>query len=235
MCWGSYNGGVRGTGQPGIEWTDHDAPNVVAGGLTFIQVVSGNGASCGLTAEGRAYCWGLSLLLGSPGAQLASPEECLSLYYPQNQCVLAPVPVDGDLQLAELSASANQTCGRTAGGQVYCWAAEAPSEVVLPVAATALSVGNFHSCILDATGQAYCWGSNRYGGLGRLPLSEAVLDPAPVATELRFSRISAGGEHTCGLEDGSGTVYCWGYQQWFLLGAESEAAAATPVPAPAPG
>jgi alpha-tubulin suppressor-like RCC1 family protein len=35
-------------------------PVAVVGGLTFASVSVGGGHTCGITAEGAAYCWGLN-------------------------------------------------------------------------------------------------------------------------------------------------------------------------------
>jgi alpha-tubulin suppressor-like RCC1 family protein len=233
VCWGSYNGGVRGTGTPATEFTDFDAPNGVAGGLRFSQVVAGYGFSCGLSTDGRAYCWGVSQQLGAPDAPLASAEECLGIWYVENLCALGPVPVASEQRFIELSAAGHQTCGRTQEGQVFCWAADPPAPVTLPVAAASLNVGAMHSCILDQAGQAFCWGTNGYGQLGRLPLSHDPLGPAPVETALRFSQISAGGEYTCGLQQNTGAVYCWGRNSGGQLGTKPDSGSVAPVRVPA--
>src|SRR5216110_2256484 len=46
--------------------------------------------------------------------------------------------------------------------------------------------------------------------------------PAPVAGGLRFTTVSAGRFHTCGLATDS-TAYCWGSNGWGQLGSESAA------------
>ena len=239
VCWGSYNGGVRGTGTPAAEFTDFtapnivfDAPNVVAGNLRFSQLAAGYGFTCGLDMSGRAYCWGVSLQLGAPDAPLASAEECLGIWHVDNLCALAPVPVSGEQRFVDLSASNHETCGLTQDGQVFCWAAEPPAQVALPVPAASLSVGAWHSCILDQAGQAFCWGRNNAGQLGRLPLSDDPLGPAAVETPLRFSQISTGAEHTCGLERDTGAVYCWGSNSRGELGTKPDSGSVAPVRVP---
>jgi alpha-tubulin suppressor-like RCC1 family protein len=41
--------------------------------------------------------------------------------------------------------------------------------------------------------------------------------PVPVAGELTFTALTAGGGHTCGL-DGSGAAWCWGYDRYGQVG-----------------
>jgi len=63
-CWGSNRGGQLGTtgGETctfGEETFDcSSAPVQVSGGLTFQSVASGNEFTCGISTDGRAYCWG---------------------------------------------------------------------------------------------------------------------------------------------------------------------------------
>jgi alpha-tubulin suppressor-like RCC1 family protein len=63
-CWGSNRGGQLGTtgGETctfGEETFDcSSAPVQVSGTLTFQSVTSGNEFTCGVTTDGRAYCWG---------------------------------------------------------------------------------------------------------------------------------------------------------------------------------
>jgi hypothetical protein len=93
-CWG-YNGDGRlGDG------TQHDryAPTPVAGGLRFRSVGIGESAlphSCGLTTEGRIYCWGNGRT--------------------------EPTPLELDLTFS--SVSERHLCGVSTQGITYCWGA----------------------------------------------------------------------------------------------------------------
>jgi alpha-tubulin suppressor-like RCC1 family protein len=91
----------------------------------------------------------------------------------------------------------------------------------IPVSGTqrfsVVSSGFMHTCAIDTSGSAWCWGDNRYQQTGQANSSpcpdfgnvECVVRPAPVAPELRFASISAGGTHTCALTV-EGAAYCWG-------------------------
>src|SRR5215213_1271907 len=54
-CWGPQAFGELGDGTFG---ETRNAPAPIAGGLQFSQVRAGTTHSCGLTTDGRAYCWG---------------------------------------------------------------------------------------------------------------------------------------------------------------------------------
>ena len=86
------------------------------------------------------------------------------------------------------------------------------------LAARAVTVGATHACAIDPGGVAYCWGANQFGQLGIGTVDELKrARPVRVAGELRFTAISAGNFHTCGLTS-DGTAYCWGENSWGQLG-----------------
>ncbi len=116
-------------------------------------------------------------------------------------------------------------CGVTSGGQTWCWGRNNAAQLgdstftnrKVAVATkqggvsyTQITGGQMHTCAISSTGQAYCWGYNADGRLGD---STTSLRRVPVAVHpvgaISFASISAGTQHTCGL-DGSGQGYCWG-------------------------
>lgn len=90
-CWGmvgdDYPGGFRA------------APTAIPGGQRFVSVASAsrifaNGTACGLTADGKAYCW-------HGGRE--------------------PRAVPGNLRFAGLTGGHGRVCGHTPGGAAFCW------------------------------------------------------------------------------------------------------------------
>jgi alpha-tubulin suppressor-like RCC1 family protein len=78
--------------------------------------------------------------------------------------------------------------------------------------ATAIAVGNLHSCELRS-GAAYCWGYNAYGQLGNNTVLTSDV-PVPVYTGgvlagVTLTQITTGTSFTCALGS-TGTAYCWG-------------------------
>jgi alpha-tubulin suppressor-like RCC1 family protein len=203
--------------------------------LRFVQLTAGNRFTCGLTAEGTAYCWGTNDT-GQLGIG-ASPDECPS--YPGTlPCALRPQPVAGDLSFRSLEADRTHVCGRTRDGATYCWGMDRyrrsqptpvrgegdhrfardydpsgePTSAPEAAAFTQFSRGSDHTCGLTALGRAYCWGDNSSGqvGTGRVPEPhEKIKTPTPVAGGLRFREIQAGFMTTCGTTT-EGALYCWG-------------------------
>jgi alpha-tubulin suppressor-like RCC1 family protein len=66
-----------------------------------------------------------------------------------------------------------------------------------------------HSCALSTAGEAFCWGDNTDRALGDGSDDGFRLNPTRVATDLRFTSITAGEQFTCARMDG-GDLYCWG-------------------------
>jgi alpha-tubulin suppressor-like RCC1 family protein len=59
-CWGRDDYGQRGD-QSDLSWTfDQPPPEPVVGALRFATVEAGAYHTCGVTAGGETYCWGLN-------------------------------------------------------------------------------------------------------------------------------------------------------------------------------
>lgn len=106
-CWGTNAYGVLGSGQKMQKLERSVAPISVAGGLHFTSVGAGSEHACGLTTDGRAYCWGWNRddRLGVTGKEASA----------------VPVAVSGGLTFTSLSVGDDHTCGIASDGDVYCW------------------------------------------------------------------------------------------------------------------
>jgi alpha-tubulin suppressor-like RCC1 family protein len=119
----------------------------------------------------------------------------------------------------------------------YAAGSQVPATVA-DFALTTISTGESHACGLRPEGFAYCWGKNWFGKLGNFDGSfTSSSRPVRVAsvdldgdfireTHLRFSGISAGGEHTCALTL-AGEAYCWGDNQHAQIGNGGDTGVAT--------
>jgi alpha-tubulin suppressor-like RCC1 family protein len=100
------------------------------------------------------------------------------------------------------------------------------------VAFVSVTAGADHVCALSDRSEAYCWGSNEFGQLGN-GTADAVpqLTPVRVRTDVKFTVVAAGFNHTCGLER-DGTAWCWGANDTAQLGdgTTKNAPASTPTP-----
>lgn len=183
FCWGNS------LTDPDFQWTL--SPEPVPGGLTFRALSVAREQACGLTLDDRLYCW-----RGSSASD--EPREP----FWRNTFVSASI-------------GSTDTCAIDVAGQVFCLGLPLGSSDPIPfppgVELDRVEVGNGHACGLTNSGEGYCWGFNFNGQLGRGTKSQWE-EPAPVATELRFSSLVAGTWFTCGL-DTMGHVYCWGSRQ----------------------
>ena len=208
-CWGNNVAGALGTAAPlePCSAPTGSAPDLlrgcsqlpipVDGGLTFTSITAGSTLTCGLTARGEIYCWGMS---GS------SPNRTIER---------TPRKLAGEGPFTSVSADFYRVCALDAGGRVHCWgrwASEPPEMVPAPERFTSLALGWGHACALTAAGTAYCWGENGRGqtGVGRDPEAHRrVAQPTPVAGLRRYAQIFAGVGRTCAIT-GEGALYCWG-------------------------
>jgi alpha-tubulin suppressor-like RCC1 family protein len=190
-----------------------------AGGRLFKRLAVGALHVCGLTPTGEAWCWGAAhfgQLGDDPGSDAATDA----------------IPVKGDLRFSSLAAGSISTCGLTIDGSLHCWGVHGykpggigpdfserftVTRVATPERLTSLASGPSHTCGLTVEGVALCWGLNDHGQLGRSvgepcePRGPANCGttPAAVLTSLRFTALTLGRSHTCGLTL-DGLVYCWG-------------------------
>jgi alpha-tubulin suppressor-like RCC1 family protein len=202
-------------------------PLAVQGGLRFVSLALGNLHTCGLTADGVAYCWGDNsfgqLAVDSVGERCR--EHNLSL-----PCSHAPVPVSGGFRFTQLGAGRFHTCGLLADGTVRCWGLNAngqlgtaealrncsmdqpglpaapcsrkPVPVALELRAMAIAAGLGHNCALGADSLVVCWGLGFAGA------------PKSIPGNHRFVRLVAGGFTTCGVGPDD-VPWCWGLAKRF--------------------
>jgi len=199
------------------------------------QIAVGRLATCALRQGSGLFCWGTGFLGDGSGA---------------NDQRLDPVAVTvAGVTFTQVAIGAEHRCALNAAGGIYCWGSNSegrvgdqsttarplPTPVAGGVTFEALSVGNAHSCAIRATVRtAYCWGFNGFGQLGITGGAASANQPTPVAGDLTFRAIAAGGNHSCGVTTGD-VAYCWGSNAEGQLGTNNRTAAAAPTIVAAPG
>jgi alpha-tubulin suppressor-like RCC1 family protein len=197
-------------------------PVPVAGSVHFASLSAGRDHACGLTTDGRAYCWG-----SNTDAQVGDSGS-----WKRGSFHTEPVAVAGGHEFSALVGGGwDSNCGLASSGEALCWGGvdllkwrATPTSVPIVVSDTiqfwALAGGADHLCGLsDKT--ALCWGENRSGQLGDGG-NDRQTEPTPVASDSMFIRLAAGSQHTCGLTV-PGQAYCWGANQSGQLGTGRDA------------
>lgn len=221
LCWGDGHG---------------PRPQPVAGLRDMAFVTAGRQHACALDRRGSAWCWGdnayLQLGNATPGR---SPQ---------------PVRVDGLPPVSTIAAGAHHTCAATPAGVVYCWGrnsngqignAAGARELETPLSrpqrvqrvedATALALGDEHSCALRRTGAVACWGRNQRGQLGAGVESDWSTR-VPARDLQSVVALAAGPRHTCAALS-SGAIRCWGENRSGALGQPGAEVSRVPIEVPA--
>lgn len=215
-CWGYNSNGQVGDGNIGSPANDRMAPVAVSGNREFSALVTGLAHSCGLTAAGGAFCWGLNA-----SGQLGDGSQ-------SDRAV--PVPVVGGLTFSKITAGDSHTCGLTTSGATYCWGANGGGQLGdgtgtgrrYPVAVGAgltfrsIGAGKDHTCGVTIAGIVHCWGANDTGQLGDGTITGHAV-PAPVLVGTAFASVWAGNGFSCALTP-AGSAFCWGLNYAGQLG-----------------
>ena len=236
-CWGGNQ-----SGQSGAEAiaTVPVSPAPIQTPLRFTTITAGSTHSCGLTADGTAYCWG-----DNNFGQLGAPTSATCLG--GAPCSSTPLAVSGGHQFKAITGGAYGTCAITVNDVLKCWGYQgfnsaiflaSPTTVRFP--ATGDSVwsmvghtdGGLNGCGLATGAVAACWGLNHYGQLGVGVISSTRSNPVAVSIDAVIKSVSSGSGYTCALTS-LGDAYCWGLsvRGALALGAD---APATPCNTSAP-
>ena len=227
-CWGDDSDKQLGFQEAGTDTLDRClgirncafTPRVVtsnANDYAMIDVGPSHTCAVSRATPGRPFCWGT----GARGALGAGPATTVRI---------TPIEVLGVLNLRQVSAGGEHTCGvAQSGGRAYCWGnnnhgqlgngttadTSAPVMVAAIPLFDSITSGRQHTCGLAGT-VAYCWGQ---GSAGQLGDSSLVDRPTLVAVRggLSFASLSAGDSYTCGVT-ARGAAFCWGSNATGQLG-----------------
>ena len=226
-CWGDNTSGELGNGTVTAE---ESTPVTVGGVNTAIAVAVGLWHSCALLANGTVQCWG-----DNTYGQLGDSSN--------TGYSSTPVTVTGVNTAVSIATGDVHTCAVLASGATKCWGqntfgqlgngttsdSSTPTSVLGIVGARALAAGEAHTCALLDSGAVQCWGGNDSGQLGDGVDYVNSTSPLSVSGVSTAVAIAAGDLHNCALLR-SGTVMCWGYNQFGQLGKNAGAAQKSNIP-----
>ena len=221
MCWGENNYGQVGNGTTG---SDQTLPNYVAipNGRTATALALGSYHSCAILDDGSAMCWGRNIYGHLGDGTNTDSNTPVAVGLPAGRTATA------------LALGSWHSCAILDDGSVHCWGyngyaqlgdgattdSSTPVAVSLPAGrtATALALGNSHSCAILDDGSVHCWGYNGYGQLGDGTTTDSNI---PVAVNLPAGRtataLAVGRYHSCAILDND-AVSCWGLGNYGQLG-----------------
>jgi alpha-tubulin suppressor-like RCC1 family protein len=228
-CWGLAGSGALGNGSSGDD-TWSTVPVSVLTAKRFRAISAGIDHTCGVTADGEAYCWG-----ENSRGQLGNGTTTSSA---------VPVQVVGGLLFEEIDAGYDHTCALDLEGNAFCWgggfygqlgsdavSSSTPLMVSGGLTFQAITAGANYTCAIDAGSAAYCWGLNDDGRLGD-GTRTLRREPTAVSGNLSFDTISAGegggNTATCGFTQDN-LVYCWGHGAEGQLGTGLPSSSNVPI------
>ena len=243
--WGD-NGRATPSGE-WYHWRDITAePEYIDAPFPYTTIVRGYDFACGLTAAGKAYCWG-----SNTAGQLGSGSFG-GAYDSAN-----PAEVVGNHTFVSITAGVRHVCGVTTEGDIYCWGNEENGRGQLGTGGhypdgceSVPSLGSIHACPFPvpvdlsnvdnpnfdyvetlshhtcaiSNGDVYCWGHNAKGTLGD-GTQENRDKPVPVDNtflgDRSFMSLSLGTYLSCGVTT-AGEAYCWGGDYLGQLGTNGQ-------------
>jgi alpha-tubulin suppressor-like RCC1 family protein len=195
-CWGAADAGQVGVPPP-LDDVNVRNPSLVSSSA-FVQIAVGARHSCGVTADGVAYCWG-SNAVGQLGdgtrttrlvpMPVLTSQRFASIAVASGFAGGSNAPVPPPLTVGTVA----HTCALTNSGLAYCWGWNANGQlgdgtnidrlVPVPVSGsgifTTIGLGGSYTCGMRGNG-VWCWGANASGQLGAGPTGTASATPAPV-------------------------------------------------------
>lgn len=223
--WGFNPFGAVGDGST----VNRSSPRTVLGGLTFAKFGSGYFNSCGIVADGSAYCWGENTS-GQLGDGTTTNRS-------------TPVRVFNLTGVSDISLSRGHGCAVVNGGAV-CWGNNGSGELgdgtttnrSSPVQVSGLTSGvtnirtsgvaGFTCAVVN--GAAKCWGNA--GSAGQLGDGTTVAKSVPTqVTGLTsgVTQVAVGTTSACALVGGA--VKCWGNNGSGQLGNGTKTQSLVPV------
>ena len=222
LCWGGGGSGQLGDGNT----LNHNVlnPNVTTDNSSYSSISAGTYHTCGIrTNDSRVLCWGYGDL-GQLGDSSTAAHE-----------VGNPNVTTDSSAYSNINAGYQHTCGiRQNDSRVLCWGygndgqlgdgslsahnVGNPNLTTDSSVYSSISTGFIHTCgIRTNDSRVVCWGEGFYGRLGD---GQTAKNPNPNVTtdSSAYTKVIAGGYHTCGIRANDSRILCWGWGSSGQLG-----------------
>ncbi|AHG91802.1 Ig domain protein group 2 domain protein [Gemmatirosa kalamazoonensis] len=232
-CWGlNAKDGRIGLPELGDD-VKSAAPVRIPGGHRFTKLEAYGRVTCGLEADGKAWCWG-----NNGWGMLARPTGTYQS--------ATPLLVSETMRFRALTVGDEHVCGIATDDRTYCWGYNGWGQMgtgrtgsfTTPTLAEggmtlgSVSAGGSFVCGLTPKGEAYCSGYSGQGNLGeggKISGGNTYLtSPQRVVGGLTFRDIHASNQYACALTP-AGAAWCWGNNAGGTLGTTSVSQSSSPV------
>ncbi len=239
-CWGYNWSGSIGDGlEASIKHPSQINLSVENGNWSYVSTTKYG--SCGLTKDGKAYCWGKYMYAcgnNMDGCGI-SPNEV-------NTTISGGGTIDNNYKaiFASTARSKPRICAIHTNDNTYCWGEG--TNYILGNGSTdnhygssvevsgnhefeSIAIGYDASCGLTTQGDIYCWGSQSGQAEGILgngtntdeeTVPKKILDPSG-EPNTKWKSISMSQYQACGISTND-ELYCWGGGKYGILGNDSE-------------
>ncbi len=233
------------TVEPG--WFCEGSPSVCDAALCSDQIAAGDEECDGADLRGLE-CTSLGYDAGELGCLSDCQLDTAGCTYCGDGVCAPGEACPADCGAVKISLGLAHVCALTATKKAYCWgfnntgqlgngrlgltsclfnlACDPEPQRVLGIDELAdIHAGTSISCGIKPDQSLWCWGSNRTGQLGDGRANHGItcndddcsLIPVPVSLEFPVFSVASGYDHACALTT-SGSVYCWGSNEYGQLG-----------------
>ncbi len=238
-CWGINDANQIGDGLAG----NRSSPATVVGLTDVAQVAVGRSHSCARKTNGAVTCWG-----SNTSGQLGDGTFVFKTTPTTTVMGLTASPVT-------LALASSHGCALLPGGVGQCWGANSfrqlgdgtttdrstattmPVSDIAQIAPSGYSVPPYtggSTCVLTTADTVSCWGSNDFGQLGNGNTSTTTTStPVLVANLTNAAEIVSGRYHVC-VRERTGTVACWGRNEYGQIGDGTNNTRTSPFTVPLP-
>jgi alpha-tubulin suppressor-like RCC1 family protein len=208
-CWGADTSGELGIS--GGPFPEQVGGTPFANAHHFFSLSAGGNHACGVTTDNRLFCWGHNTS-GELGLGRTNPVGPFATTGPPSL-----VNIPGETQVSAVAAGSDHTCAITGDAAMFCWGDDQQGQ--LGIDPTTTPTDNC-STIIGPESPKQCmlipakiqFGSSKASGL--------------------WDRVSAGDDFTCGRDQTTSQIFCWGSNTAAQLGTGSPGSALNPLPVP---